>query len=54
MLAAVLVALVVRGLPRLEALAAPSKAQNRRILNFLLALEYVQEAFYREALETAN
>ncbi|MBD0291225.1 MAG: ferritin-like domain-containing protein [Thermoleophilia bacterium] len=47
-------ALVVRGLPRLDALAAPSKAQDRRILNFLLLLEYVQAAFYREALERAN
>ncbi|MBD0291861.1 MAG: ferritin-like domain-containing protein [Thermoleophilia bacterium] len=47
-------ALVVRGLPKLEALAAPSRAQDRRILNFLLVLEYVQEAFYREALERGN
>jgi hypothetical protein len=31
--------------------AAPSRAQDGRILNGLLLLEYVQEAFYREAVE---
>lgn len=31
--------------------AAPSRAQDVRILNFLLQLEYLQEAFYEEALE---
>jgi hypothetical protein len=36
------------GLPRLSA-SATSPALDRRILSFLLELEYLQEAFYREA-----
>lgn len=32
-----------------EAAAAPSRAQDVRILNYLLRLEYLQEAFYKEA-----
>ena len=35
-------------------LAAPSKGTDRKILNFFLLLEYVQEAFYRDALETTG
>lgn len=31
--------------------SAPSRAQDVRILNFLLQLEYLQEAFYEEALD---
>jgi rubrerythrin len=31
------------------AAAAPSRAQDVRILNYLLRLEYLQEAFYKEA-----
>jgi signal transduction histidine kinase len=37
-------------MPRLAA-TAPSPAQDRRILNFLLRLEYAQVAFYEQALE---
>jgi hypothetical protein len=37
------------GLPRV-ALSRPSPAQDARVLNLLLQLEYVQEAFYREAV----
>lgn len=33
------------------ALSAPSPAQDLRILNFLLELEYLQQAFYEEARE---
>jgi ferritin-like protein len=36
---------VVTGLPRI-ALAGPSVAQDRKILNFALLLEYLQAAFY--------
>jgi hypothetical protein len=32
--------------------SAPSRAQDVRILNFLLQLEYLQEAFYEEARDT--
>ena len=35
-------------------LAAPSADTDARILNFFLLLEYVQEAFYREALRSAG
>ena len=33
-------------------LAAPSKSRDADILNLFLSLEYVQEAFYRAAVET--
>lgn len=33
------------------AASAPSRAQDLRILNFLLELEYLQQAFYEEARE---
>jgi rubrerythrin len=42
-------ALVV-ALPRL-AISAPSAAQDRKILNFALLLEYVEAGFYAEAFE---
>lgn len=42
-------ALVV-ALPRL-AISAPSAAQDRKILNFALLLEYIEAGFYAEALE---
>lgn len=32
-----------------QAPAAPSPAQDVRVLNFVLLLEYIEEAFYREA-----
>jgi hypothetical protein len=35
-------------------LAAPSADADAKILNFFLLLEYVQEAFYREALRSAG
>lgn len=35
-------------------LAAQSKDSDAEILNFFLLLEYVQEAFYREAVETGG
>jgi hypothetical protein len=35
-------------------LAAPSRDTDTRILNFFLLLEYLQEAFYREALGRAR
>ena len=38
-------------LPKLAA-SAPSRAQDREILRFLLQLEYLQEAFYAEAVDT--
>jgi hypothetical protein len=40
--------LVLAGLPRL-AHSAPSAAQDQRILNFVLLLEYMESAFYAEA-----
>jgi hypothetical protein len=36
------------------AASAPSPAQDRRILNFLLLLEYLQEGLYAEALSAGN
>jgi rubrerythrin len=41
--------IVLGGLPRL-AESAPSTAQDRKILNFALLLEYIESAFYSEAL----
>ena len=35
-------------------LAAPSAGTDAKILNFFLLLEYLQEAFYREALRTGT
>jgi hypothetical protein len=37
-----------------ESLSAPSRAQDVRILNFALQLEYVQASFYEEALRSAG
>jgi hypothetical protein len=42
--------IVITGLPRLAGAQAPSAAQDVRILNFLLLAEYLQAAFYRNAL----
>jgi rubrerythrin len=39
---------LVTGLPRLAA-SAPSVAQDRKILNFALLLEYIEAGFYAEA-----
>ena len=41
------------GIPKLAS-SAPSAAQDREILRFLLRLEYLQEAFYAEAVETGG
>jgi hypothetical protein len=41
--------LVVAGFPRL-AVSAPSAAQDQKILNFALLIEYIEEGFYAEAL----
>jgi rubrerythrin len=41
--------LLVAGLPRLAA-SAPSPAQDAKILNFALLLEYIESGFYSEAL----
>ena len=40
------------GLPRLT--AAASKEQDARVLNLVLAVEYTEAAFYKEALERAG
>jgi rubrerythrin len=40
-------------LPRLAA-SAPSAAQDRKILNFALLLEYVESGFYEEAFANGN
>ena len=45
--------LLIGGLPEL-ALGRPSKRQDGKILNFALLLEYVQSAFYAEALSRAG
>lgn len=42
--------LLVAGLPR-PAASAPSAAQDKKILNFALLLEYIESGFYSEALE---
>ncbi len=42
--------LLVAGLPKVAA-SAPSRAQDVRILNYLLRLEYVMTAFYETAAE---
>jgi len=41
------------GLPQLT-VAAPSEEQDARVLNLVLALEYVEAAFYEEALARAG
>ena len=41
--------ILVGGVPGLAA-SAPSAAQDRKILNFALLLEYIESAFYAEAL----
>jgi rubrerythrin len=41
------------GLPQLT-VAAPSEEQDKRVLNLALALEYVEAAFYQEALARAG
>ena len=40
--------ILLGGLPTL-AISQPSKAQDRRILEYLLQVEYIQSGFYREA-----
>lgn len=45
---------VLAGLPKLAASAAQSPAQDAEIFNFALLLEYVQAAFYGEAVERAE
>src|SRR5436305_334474 len=40
--------MLVAGLPRLAA-SAPSAAQDKKILNFALLLEYIEAGFYAEA-----
>ena len=42
---------VIAGLPRLAASAPQSAAQDAEIFNFALLLEYLQAAFYGEAVE---
>jgi rubrerythrin len=44
---------VVSGLPRLAS-SAPSPAQDAEILNFALQLEYMESAFFTEALENGR
>ena len=45
---------VIAGLPRLAASAPQSAAQDAEIFNFALLLEYLQAAFYGEAMERAE
>jgi len=45
--------LVAWGLPQLSA-ASPSAEQDKRVLNLVLAVEYVEAAFYKEALAGAG
>jgi hypothetical protein len=40
------------GVPQLS-VASPSEEQDKRVLNLVLALEYVEAAFYQEALARA-
>ena len=46
--------LVQRFLQAADALASPSKAQDARILQLVLQLEYTQVAFYEQALQDAG
>jgi rubrerythrin len=41
---------LITGLPRLAS-SAPSRREDERIFNFILELEYLKAAFYREAAE---
>jgi Ferritin-like domain len=50
---AVLGGAAIWGLPQLTD-AAPSEEQDKRVLNLVLALEYVEAAFYQEALARAG
>jgi hypothetical protein len=50
----VLGGVVVAGLPRLAASAGQSAAADAEIFNFALLLEYMQAAFYGEAVERAE
>ncbi|HWM14524.1 MAG TPA: ferritin-like domain-containing protein [Gaiellaceae bacterium] len=50
----VLGGVVFAGLPRLAASAAQSAEQDAEIFNFALLLEYMQAAFYGEAVERAE
>jgi hypothetical protein len=45
---------LITGLPRLATARAPSPQQDVRILNFLLVAEYLQEAFYQNALDAGD
>jgi hypothetical protein len=45
--------ILVAGLPELVA-SAPSRAGDLEILNFALGLEYLQEAYYKEAAASPN
>ena len=44
---------LLAGLPRLAS-SAPSPKEDERIFNFILELEYVKAAFYREAAESGE
>jgi hypothetical protein len=50
---AVLGGAAIWGLPQLTD-ASPSEEQDKRVLNLVLALEYVEAAFYQEALARAG
>ncbi|MDP9134836.1 MAG: ferritin-like domain-containing protein, partial [Actinomycetota bacterium] len=45
---------LMSGFPALAAAAKPSKAQDVKILNYALTLEYLENAFYVEALAKAG